>query len=118
MPPFKSILNKFKGEGVPRGSASDNGFAKAPEGKLFPKTDPIVDGEDCLHDCETCTVKLPNKWKIDEDEKLYGHVNGWQTHLIVGTGKTDWVRDVADEKGSVMEAVDRSKVKPNNGVCT
>ena len=37
--------------------------------------------------------------------------------MIIATGKTDWVRDVADEKGSVMEAVEKSGVKPANGVC-
>lgn len=52
------------------------------------------------------------------EDELFGHVNGWATHLLVATGKTDWVRDVADEKGSVMEAVDRGGVEPSNGVCT
>ncbi len=61
-------------------------------------------------------MHLPPKWKIDEEEELYGHVNGWNTHLLVATGKTDWVRDVADEKGSIMEAVDKGKMKPSNGV--
>ena len=36
--------------------------------------------------------------------------------MLVATGKTDWVRDVADEKGSVMEAVERGGVEPSNGV--
>ncbi|KAL8710739.1 MAG: hypothetical protein Q9220_004757 [cf. Caloplaca sp. 1 TL-2023] len=92
-----------------------HGFAKAPEGSLFPKVDPAVDGEDCDHDCESCSIKYPAKFKIDEDEKLYGHVNGWATHMLVATGKTDWVRDVSDEKGSVMEAVRDCGVEPTNG---
>lgn len=82
---------------------------------LFPTTDPAVDGDECLHDCASCTIKYPRKFTIDEDEELYGHVKGWSTHLIVATGKTDWVRDVADEKGSIMEAVDKGDVKPSNG---
>lgn len=81
-------------------------FAKAHNEKaLFPSPNPAIDGEDCLRDCSDCTVHYPAKFSIDEDDKLYGHVNGWDTHLIVGTGKTDWVRDVTDEKGSVMQAV-------------
>ena len=41
--------------------------------------------------------------------------------MLVATGKTDWVRDVADEAGSVMEAVGRWKRgarggEPSNGV--
>lgn len=91
------------------------GFHKAPEGDLFTKVDPAVDGEDCDHDCASCTIKYPAKFSIDESDKLYGHVKGWETHLLVATGKSDWVRDVADEKGSVMEAVDRAG-KPQNGV--
>ncbi|KAH7093151.1 Sucrase/ferredoxin-like-domain-containing protein [Paraphoma chrysanthemicola] len=83
--------------------------------QLFPTTDPAIDGDDCLHDCASCSVKYPRKFEIDETEELYGHVKGWSTHLVVATGKTDWVRDVADEKGSIMEAVDRGSVKPTNG---
>lgn len=91
-------------------------FTTAPKGFLFPKVDPTVDGEDCEHDCESCTVRYPAKWSIDEKEELYGHVKGWATHLVVATGKTDWTRDVEDEKGSVMEAVVKCGVTPNNGV--
>lgn len=93
-----------------------DGFAKAPEGSLFPRVDPSIDGDDCDHDCESCTVKYPANFKIDEHEKLYGHVNAWATHMLVATGKTDWVRDVSDEKGSVMEAVRDCGVEPTNGV--
>ncbi|KAK3063537.1 hypothetical protein LTR53_018866, partial [Teratosphaeriaceae sp. CCFEE 6253] len=53
----------------------------------------------------TCTIHYPRKFAIDEDDKLYGHVSGWDRHLLVATGKTDWVRSVEDESGSVMEAV-------------
>jgi hypothetical protein len=72
---------------------------------LFQRTKAEIDGDDCLHDCESCTVSLPRKWAIDEDDKLYGHIQGWSRHLLVATGKSDWVRDVADEKDSVMEAM-------------
>ncbi|GAB7364027.1 hypothetical protein MBLNU230_g4584t1 [Neophaeotheca triangularis] len=84
----------------------DDGFhtAKAAH-QLFTRTAQEVDGEDCLHDCETCTIHYPRKFEIDWEDKLYGHIQGWSRHLVVATGKTDWVRDVADEKGSVMEAV-------------
>ncbi|KAF3008462.1 hypothetical protein E8E13_004166 [Curvularia kusanoi] len=95
---------------------NDGSFSKAKKTEdLFPTTDPTIDGDECLHDCASCTIKYPRKFDIDETEELYGHVKGWQTHLVVATGKTDWVRDVADEKGSIMEAVDRGSVKPSNG---
>ena len=82
---------------------------------LFPKVDPAVDGEDCDHDCASCTIKYPAKFKVEESIDLYGGVKPWATHLLVATGKSDWVRDVEDEKRSVMEAVGRAE-KPRNGV--
>lgn len=89
---------------------------KATDGNLFPKVDPATDGEDCDHNCQSCTIKYPQKWKIEENDMLYGHVHGWATHILVATGKTDWVRDVQDEKGSVMEAIGKYGKEPSNGV--
>lgn len=64
-------------------------------------------------------MHLPKGFKIDEDDQLYGKVNGWATHLIVATGKNDWKKEVGDEKGSVMEAVVREGVERGNGsVCS
>jgi hypothetical protein len=71
-------------------------FSKAPSAPdLFPATNPSSDGDECLHDCSSCSVKYPSNFTIDENEELYGHVKGWATHLIVATGKSDWVRNVA-----------------------
>ncbi|KAL6231312.1 hypothetical protein BDW75DRAFT_48247 [Aspergillus navahoensis] len=95
---------------------SPEDFIKAPLPEaLFSKTDRATDGEECEHDCATCTIRYPAKFDVDQEDELYGHVNGWSTHLLVATGKTDWVRDVADEEGSVMEAVERGGVLPANG---
>lgn len=117
---FKSILNRLtpasSTDDIPKVGTQDGAFTREKSAvKLFPKTDPAVDGEDCLHDCASCSVKLPRKWSIDEDDKLYGEVNGWETHIVIATGKTDWVRDVADEKGSIMEALEKGSVHPSNG---
>jgi hypothetical protein len=110
------LTSALSSSGVPTSKDSDE-FTKATKtGDLFPTTDPAIDGDDCLHDCASCSVKYPRKFEIDETEELYGHVKGFSTHLVVATGKTDWVRDVADEKGSIMEAVDRGDAKPSNGV--
>ena len=104
---------------TPQGSSDTlrlDGFRKAAEGQLFPQVDPSIDGQDCDHDCATCEIHLPKSFKIDETEKLYGHVKEWATHMLVATGKTDWVRDVEDEKGSLMEAVGKCNLEPSNGV--
>lgn len=106
---FKSLVNRFAS--TPDANSADtkpgpDGFLTATKhGALFAQTDPTVDGEECLEDCASCSIKLPSKWSIDEEDKLYGEIQGWSRHLIVATGKTDWVRAVEDEKDSVMEAI-------------
>lgn len=109
-----SLLRSLTDRFTPNASSTDltaterrkDGFLTAKgTDALFDRTKAEIDGEDCLHDCESCSVNLPRKWAIDEDDKLYGHIQGWSRHLLVATGKSDWVRDVADEKGSVMEAM-------------
>lgn len=107
---MQALLSKGIARLTPNTSSSNlvssTGFSKAPAATvLFPPVQPAVDGDDCDHDCASCSVHYPAKFSIDEDDKLYGQVKGWSTHLIVATGKTDWVRDVADEKGTIMEAV-------------
>lgn len=111
---FKSLVSSVLGRGGPDGGASSGG--PTPIAELFPKTDPAVDGDDCLHDCEGCSVKYPRGFKIETEDYLYGQVKEWATHAIVATGKSDWVRDSADEKGSVMEAIEHASQKPTNGV--
>ncbi|KKK21559.1 hypothetical protein ARAM_006473 [Aspergillus rambellii] len=91
-------------------------FQKASSAEsLFAKTSPTTDGDECLHDCATCSTRYPARFDVDQEDTLYGNVDGWATHLLVATGKADWVRDVADEEGSVMEAVARGGVVAGNG---
>ncbi|KAL1957787.1 hypothetical protein VTO42DRAFT_5505 [Malbranchea cinnamomea] len=85
------------------------------EDALFPKVDPKVDGEGCDRDCASCTIHYPAKFDVEMSDKLYGQVKGWSTHILVATGKTDWVHDVADEKGSLMEAIEKGGLQPSNG---
>ncbi|KAL7924628.1 Sucrase/ferredoxin-like domain-containing protein [Trichoderma austrokoningii] len=108
---LKSLMNSVLGA-VPASvagqlAAPSSSGGSAPMEALFGKTSAEADGEECLHDCESCSVKYPRGFKIDEEDVLYGQVKGWSTHVLVGTGKSDWVRDVADEKGSVMEAIQK-----------
>jgi hypothetical protein len=71
--------------------AGGGGDGKPGVTSLFTKTDPAVDGDDCLHDCASCSVKYPARFKIEESDALYGHVKAWEAHLVVATGKADWV---------------------------
>lgn len=109
---LKFLVNSAKAFAV-----GNSGSKAALPVDLFPVVDKAVDGDDCDQDCASCTVQYPKKFSIDEGDDLYGFVKGWSTHVLVATGKTDWVRDVADEKGSVMQAIANTKA-PTNGVCT
>ncbi|KAK5073221.1 hypothetical protein LTS08_004305 [Lithohypha guttulata] len=117
---MQSLLTRTKNFLTPTGSSANlhesGKFRTEKQAEsLFQQTDPKIDGEDCLHDCASCTEQLPRKWSIDEEDQLYGHVKGWETHLIVGTGKTDWVRDVTEEQGSLMQAVGELGLDLSNG---
>jgi hypothetical protein len=95
---LKNLINRF----TPNASNADlstSGFSKAKTAaQLFPQTDPTLDGEECLHDCETCTISYPRKFSIDQDEELFGRVKGWSRHVLCATGKTDWVCILAVRK--------------------
>jgi glycerol-3-phosphate O-acyltransferase / dihydroxyacetone phosphate acyltransferase len=108
---FQSLVSSVRRMAL----GDDGSTGPAPLDSLFAKTDPAVDGDECLHDCGSCTVKYPRNFKVEEQDLLYGHVKGWSTHMLVATGKADWVREVEHEKGSVMEAVGKA-AGPSNGV--
>ncbi|CAK7265129.1 hypothetical protein SEPCBS119000_001354 [Sporothrix epigloea] len=106
---FRSLI-----DGAKKIAINGTGSTTAPISDLFAKADPAVDGDDCSHDCSSCSLKYPSRFKVDLQDRLYGLVKGWNTHLLVATGKSDWVRDVTHEKGSVMEAVGNAS-SPTNG---
>ncbi|KAI7185825.1 hypothetical protein KC352_g22527, partial [Hortaea werneckii] len=89
-----SLLNRLTSFTKPGDSTS--GLKSRPDGfqtatttsALFPPTDPAIDGDECLHDCASCSIHYPRKFAIDEDDKLYGEIKGWNRHLLVATGKT------------------------------
>ncbi|KAK1776257.1 Sucrase/ferredoxin-like-domain-containing protein [Copromyces sp. CBS 386.78] len=106
---MQSLLNSAKSLAI-----GDSGSKASKPEELFPVVSKEVDGDDCDDECATCTITYPRTFKIDEEDELYGQIKGWATHVLVATGKTDWVRDVADEKGSVMQAIAGAKA-PSNG---
>lgn len=83
---------------------------------LFPKVVQEIDGKDCDSDCSSCVIRFPRGFSIEEDDDLYGNIKEWSTHMLVATGKSDWMHNVSDEVGSVMEAIQRTDVKPSNGM--
>lgn len=83
---------------------------------IFPTVNPEQDGPDCRQDCTSCTAKYPTKFKIDTTRPLYGHIKEFSTHVLVATGKADWIAKVKQDKGSLMEAFAQTPVKSRHGV--
>ena len=56
---------------APREIRSSEDFVKAslPEA-LFSKTNPVTDGEECEHDCATCTIRYPATFDVDQEDEL------------------------------------------------
>lgn len=84
---------------------------------IFPRVDPTTDGEDCRKDCSDCTVRCPSNVKIENSTPLYGHIKEFHTHVLVATGKNDWIEKAEHEKGSLMEAFNSGAGKSKQGVC-
>ncbi|GKZ30406.1 hypothetical protein AbraIFM66950_009050 [Aspergillus brasiliensis] len=82
---------------------------------IFPTVDPTEDGPDCKRDCADCTVQFPSKVKVETSRPLYGHIKEFHTHVLVATGKTDWIERVENEKGSLMQAFDESSHLSKHG---
>ncbi|KAH8693919.1 putative sucrase/ferredoxin domain protein [Talaromyces proteolyticus] len=76
-----------------------------PDKYIFPTVDPKEDGPDCLRDCADCTVHFPAKFHIETERKIYGKIKPFATHVLVATGKSDWVSKPDSEKGSLAHAL-------------
>ncbi|KAJ5885244.1 hypothetical protein N7495_009754 [Penicillium taxi] len=90
-------------------------LGRRPQEYIFPKVDPDQDGPDCLKDCADCTAHYPSNIKIESSTQLYGRVKEFHSHVLIATGRSDWKQNVEWEKGSLMEAFDRSSAKSERG---
>jgi len=76
----------------------------------------------CNHDCSACPStsgsgygRQFDKIGVDHSGSLWGLVNAYSTHVIVATGKSDWIRDVKEIPGSLMEALHKRAKEAKNG---
>ncbi|QGA19505.1 hypothetical protein EYB26_007194 [Talaromyces marneffei] len=72
---------------------------------IFPTVNTQEDGLDCLKDCTDCTVHFPDKFHIDSESKIYGKIKPFATHVLVATGKSDWVSKPEWERGTIVHAL-------------
>lgn len=116
-------------------SSNANEEGKVTKDTLFPlvtcEHEDKKGDDDCDHDCAACPIpadgtsgygKAFDKIGVDHSSELWGGVKKYSRHVIVATGETDWIRDVEDIKGSVMEAlkkrVGKGVVEDRDGVCS
>lgn len=83
---------------------------------IFPTVTPEQDGPDCRRDCADCTATFSSRVKIDTVKPLYGHIKEFSTHVLVGTGQSDWVEKVKKDRGSLMEAFAQNSARSRHGV--
>lgn len=56
-------------------------------------------------DCDSCTTKYPSSLSINTTMPLWGSVKPWRGHILCATGKTDWVKKVTEQSGTLAHAV-------------
>jgi (2Fe-2S) ferredoxin len=76
----------------------------------------------CNHDCSACPSTSESGYGRQFDRigvahggDLWGLVKAYSTHVIVATGKSDWIRDVEDIPGSLMQALRKRAKEAKNG---
>jgi hypothetical protein len=87
---FKSLISRIGG---------DN------KNYIFPTVNTTEDGPECLKNCADCTVHFPDKFHVDSERKIYGKIKPFATHVLVATGKSDWVSKPEWERGTIVHAL-------------
>lgn len=80
------------------------------EPQLKPVTDLLPAApEECLQECSSCPDYPRSFWRagIERDSALYGGVKKWDLHVLVSTGRDNWMHDV-EEEGGVLTAVGKA----------
>ncbi|PIG88990.1 sucrase/ferredoxin domain protein [Aspergillus arachidicola] len=70
---------------------------------IFPTVDPKTTVSNVATTAQIAVI-WPSKVKIDTTLPMYGYIKQFHAHVLVATGKTDWMGKVEQEKGCLMEA--------------
>ncbi|ODQ82086.1 hypothetical protein BABINDRAFT_160282 [Babjeviella inositovora NRRL Y-12698] len=88
--------------------AADLAKAKAEIAEIIPVVNES-DDDTCSMDCGACTTSFPSSLKLsDEDDGntvLWRSTANYDLHCVVPTGKTDWIRDATDVRGTVKKQI-------------
>ncbi|RPA77835.1 hypothetical protein BJ508DRAFT_329846 [Ascobolus immersus RN42] len=96
---------------------------KSAEPQLPPVTDLLPPApEECLSECSSCPDYPRSFWKagVERDTPLYGGVKKWDLHVLVATGRDNWMHDVEEEGGvltAVGKAIEASGMKIKLSAC-
>ncbi|KAJ3500059.1 hypothetical protein NLJ89_g9958 [Agrocybe chaxingu] len=72
-------------------------------------------------DCRTCSDPCdlghdayPRRFDIDMDTDMLGSVKPYHRQIVISTGKSDWERDITDDKNSLASALLEVSTKPTS----
>jgi len=67
-----------------------------------------VSGADCRTCSDPCDLgheAYPSRFDIDMDTQMLGSVKPYHRQIVISTGKSDWERDITDDKASLAAAM-------------
>jgi len=59
----------------------------------------------CMDPCDLGHEVYPRRFDVDMDTQMLGSVKSYHRQIIISTGKSDWDRDITDDKNSLAAAM-------------
>ena len=128
------IRNKFLRKQVAKSDSTISSTASTPlrsgtESQILtPKSSsspelpfPVADLDECLACANPCTpeerASYPNyiAKSIDRDTPLAGSMKPYSRHILVSTGKLDWIHSIDEEDGSIAQAIHKNLYDKQHG---
>ena len=115
----ESSTSSPSGSSTPFQSGAESQIPSPPKSDSSPAIPfPISDLEDCLSCNLPCTdeqqVSYPSYIvkSIDRELPLAGSVKPYGRHVLISTGRTDWIHSIDEEEGSVAQGIFKGLYEP------
>ncbi|KAF4619341.1 hypothetical protein D9613_005563 [Agrocybe pediades] len=59
----------------------------------------------CADPCDLDHEAYPRRFDVDMDTQMLGSVKAYHRQIVISTGKSDWERDITDDKNSLAAAL-------------
>src|SRR5438105_13868122 len=118
----KSESASTSGTSTPLQSGAESQLPSPPQGDSSPEIPfPLARLEECLACTAACTdeeqVSYPSyiSKSIDRELPLAGSVKPYGRHILISTGRTDWIHSIDEEEGSVAQGIFKGLYDPKLG---